>query len=403
MPKLLQINIVSNILSTGIIAEDIANVAIQRGWDCYIAYGRASKAGVCKEIKIGTKLDTYIHYIENRIFDNEGLSSRNATRKLIKAIKSISPDIVHLHNIHDHYLNYKLLFEYLNQTNIKVVWTFHDFWAITGHCHHFVDANCKKWETQCHHCPLQHSTVNSILDRSKRNFELKKKLFNANNNLTIVPVSYWVGEQVKQSFLKDKRIEVIPNGINVDFFTQTPTVNNSFIPNNRFVILAVAREWAPGDRKGFDDYLRLSQLLKEDEIIVLVGIKPSQKESLPDNIIGIERTHNQEELISIYRQADVLTSLSKAETFGLTIIEANACGTPAIVYDNTAPPLLITPETGFIAENGNVEDVYEKIQMVKEKGKEHFQEACIAHATTNYNTNVSYKKYIDLYDRLLSL
>jgi glycosyltransferase involved in cell wall biosynthesis len=397
-PKLLQINVVSNLLSTGIIAEDIANVAYKRGWDCYIAFARASKPGICKEIKIGCKVDTYIHYIENRLFDREGLSSRLATLKLVKVIKGLNPQIVHLHIIHDHYLNYKILFNYLNQTDIKVVWTFHDFWAITGHCHHFIDANCEKWKTQCDKCPLQHSTVNSCIDRSKRNYELKKQLFTANKNLTIVPVSYWVGGMVKQSFLKDKRIEVIPNGINFELFNQTDTISTNRIPRNKFIILAVARGWSHADRKGFDDYFRLSQLLKEDEIIVMVGIKPYQMDSLPNNIIGVERTHNQEELISIYRKADVLISMSKAETFGLTVIEANACGTPAIVYNNTAPPLLVTPETGFVAENGNVEEVYSKIQQIKKMGKSFFSEACINHVKKNYNKDINFNKYIDLYE-----
>ena len=402
MPKLLQINVVSNLLSTGIIAEDIAVVAKKRGWNCFVAYARAARSGVSKEIRIGNTLDTYVHYIENRLWDNEGLSSRRATRKLIEAINIIRPDIIHLHNIHDHYLNYKILFEYLNQTDIQVVWTFHDFWAITGHCHHFIDANCEKWKTQCDKCPLQHSTVNSCIDRSRRNFELKKRLFSANKNLTIVPVSYWVGGMVKQSFLKDKRIEVIPNGINFELFNQTDTIPNNKIPRNKFVILAVARGWAPGDRKGFDDYLKLSKLLDRNDVIVLVGIEADQANLLPDNIIGIERTSNQEELISIYRQANVLLSLSSAETFGLTIVEANACGVPAIVYNNTAPPWLVTKDTGFVAENGNVDDVYNKIQQIKNNGSAHYREACIKHARVNYNRDSNYNRYIDLYEELLS-
>ncbi len=402
MPKLLQINIVSNLLSTGIIAEDIANVAKGRGWDCYVAYSRAAKHGACKEIRIGGKLDTYLHYIENRLFDNEGLSSRIATKKLVCKIKEINPDIVHLHIIHDHYLNYKILFEFLNKTNLQVVWTFHDFWAITGHCHHFIDAHCEKWKTQCDKCPLQHSTVNSCIDRSKRNFELKKHLFTANNNLTIVPVSYWVGEMVKQSFLKDKRIEVIPNGINVEFFSQANVHHNDRIPRDKFVILGVARGWSHGDRKGFDEYLKLSKLLNRDEIIVLVGVTHDMTKSLPQNIIGLERTNNQEDLISIYRQSNVLLSLSSAETFGLTIVEANACGVPAIVYNNTAPPLLITEGTGFIAKNGIVEDVYEKIQIIKNKGKNYYKDVCINHANAHYNKNKNFNLYIDLYEELLS-
>lgn len=403
MRKLLQINVVSNLLSTGVITEDIAKVASARGWECYVAYTRAAKPGASKEIKIGNKVDTIVHFCENRLFDNEGLSSRIVTKRFVRKIKRINPDIVHLHNIHDHYLNYKILFEFLNQTEIKVVWTFHDFWAVTGHCHHFVDATCEKWKTQCTNCPLQHSTVNSAIDRSTRNFELKKRLFTANKYLTIVPVSYWVGEMVKQSFLKDKRIVVIPNGINVDFFTHSAAPINVIIPNDKFIILAVAREWAPGDRKGFDEYIKLSHLMSSDEVIVLVGIKPSQKDSLPSNIIGIERTMNQGELISIYRQADVLLSLSSAETFGLTIVEANACGVPAVVYDNTAPPLLITPKTGLVAINGNIEDVYRKVQRIKQNGKEYYREACIEHVKAHYNKDICFNRYVDLYEDLLSL
>ena len=378
-------------------------MAIKRGWECTIAYGRIAQPGVASEIKVGTRFDTYEHYFENRLFDNEGLASRFATRRLIRKINEIQPDIIHLHNIHDHYLNYKLLFNYLNSTTIQVVWTFHDFWAITGHCHHFIDAKCEKWKTQCDKCPLQHSTVNSFIDRSKRNFELKKRLFTANKNLTIVPVSYWVGEMVKHSFLNEKRIEVIPNGINIELFEKSEQSLCQMIPSDKFVILGVARDWEPGDRKGFDDYLKLSRLLKDDEIIVLVGIKPSQKGLLPSNVVGLERTKNQEELIGIYRSANVLLSLSGAETFGLTIVEANACGIPAVVYNNTAPPLLITEETGYVAKNGSIKDVYNKIECVKNNGRDYYKNNCIKHVKMHYDKNVNYQKYIDLYEDLLSL
>lgn len=402
MPKLLQINIVSNFLSTGTIVEDISKVAKARGWDTYVCFGRKSIPGVNKEYRIGSKLESLWHYIENRIFDNEGLASRLATYRLIKHIKQIKPDIVHLHNIHDHYLNYQILFSFLSKSNLQVVWTFHDFWAITGHCHHFIDAKCELWKTECHNCPLLHSTVNSLVDRSRRNYYLKKQVFTACNSLTIVPVSYWVGEMIQQSFLKEKRIEVIPNGIDIESFQ--PKNNYEFnLPNDKFIILAVARDWAYGDRKGLDDYLRLSRLLKEDEIIVLVGMSKSMIEKMPRNIIGLERIHDKCKLINLYSRANVLLSLSGAETFGLTVIEANACGTPAVVYDNTAPPSLITQTTGFVAKDKDVDDVYEKIMIIKSRGKDYYSDACKEHVRQHYDKNANYSKYVDLYEELIAL
>lgn len=400
MPKLLQINIVSNYLSTGTIVEDISKVAKARGWDTYVCFGRKSIPGVNKEYRIGSKLESLWHYIENRILDNEGLASKLATYRLIKHIKQIKPDIVHLHNIHDHYLNYQILFSFLCKSNLQVVWTFHDFWAITGHCHHFIDAKCELWKTECHNCPLQHSTVNSLVDRSRRNYYLKKQVFTACNSLTIVPVSYWVGEMIQQSFLKEKRIEVIPNGIDIESFQ--PKNNYEFnFPNDKFIILAVARDWAYGDRKGLNEFLKLSKRLKNDEVIVLVGMSPSMIEKMPENIIGLERINDKEKLISLYTRANVLLSLSGAETFGLTVIEANACGTPAIVYDNTAPPSLITNKTGFVARDKDIDDVYEKIQIIKSNGKPYYSDECIDHVRRYYDKDKNFNKYVDLYEKLI--
>ena len=401
MPKLLQINCVSNILSTGIIVEDISKVARKNGWDTYVAYGRKSKPGINREYRIGSTIETLLHYLENRLFDNEGLGSRFSTYRLIRYIKKLNPDVIHLHNIHDHYLNYRIFFKYINEKRLKVVWTFHDLWAITGHCHYFIEANCNLWESQCHHCPLQHSRVNSLIDRSNRNFILKKKLFCENDNTVIVPVSPWVESIVKKSFLKENKIITILNGIDVDALISEPKMKIPEIPDNVFVILGVAYEWEHGGRKGFDDYIRLSNLINNDEIIVLVGIKEEQKKELPVNIIGIERTSDKIKLANIYRQANVLLSLSSAETFGMTIIEANAFGIPAVVYDNTAPPSLISCENGFVARDKDIEDVYDKIEIIKKNSTIDYKETCRDYAKRFFDKNKNYQKYIELYNELL--
>ena len=105
MPTPLQINVTANWGSTGKIAEQIGLCAMKHGWESYVAYGRMKNPSGSKLIKIGSQMDVYEHYAESVFLDNEEMASRHASKKFIKKIDEIKPDIVHLHNIHDHYLN----------------------------------------------------------------------------------------------------------------------------------------------------------------------------------------------------------------------------------------------------------------------------------------------------------
>lgn len=396
MPKLLQINVSANWGSTGIIAEQISIEASRRGWDCYVAYGRHFNPSSSKLLKVGNQLDVYCHYIENRLLDSEGLGSRIHTYKLISRIKEIQPDIIHLHNIHDHWINYRILFKYLNKTDIPIVWTFHDFWAITGHCAHFISVNCDKWQHECGYCPLN----KSLIDMSRRNFILKKELFSQNTRLHVVAVSEWVAGLTRRSFLGDKDIRVIPNGINVNVFNSRQHIRGEDLFCGKFVIMGVASQWKRG--KGLDDYIKLSSLLKDDEIIVLVGVNESVKRILPHNIYGVNRTNSHDELAALYSRADVVTSFSSAETFGLTVIESYACGTPVVVYDNSAHPFLVTEDTGYVVPNGSYKAAYQAIQQIRQKGKIQYSKSCRKFVLERYDKDIVYKQYVDMYEDILN-
>lgn len=420
--KVLQVNITANWGSTGKIAEHIGLKAISHGWKCWMAFGRYSNPTELQLIDLGSRWNTYHHYFVQRVLDNEGLCSKGATRKLIAELKRIQPNVVHLHNIHDHYLNYELLFEYLNSTDIKVLWTFHDFWAVTGHCMHFVTKNCNLYETGCHDCPMRKVFPKTLMDRSRKNWELKRRLFSANKNLTIVPVSEWVGEMTRKSFLKDKPIRVIPNGIDVEVFKPTlfPDISNlseqlrSFQNQTygKFVIMSVATQWK--NDKGVEDYKRIAKMLKKDEVIVLVGVDDVTMKDLPENVIGIKRTTNVQELAALYTRADVVTTLSSAETFGLTVVEGYACGTPAVVYNNTALPALVLSDgfkslngsiiegpTGFVVEDKNYMAAYEAYMKIKARGKSHYSDACIFFAREKYDKDKCYEEYVKLYEEVV--
>lgn len=399
MPKLLQINATANWGSTGRIAEEIGLVAMKHGWESYIAYGRHSNPSASKLVRVGSLLGVYFHYFCHKVFDGEGFASKCATRKLIKQIEKIAPDIVHLHNIHDHWINYPILFDYLNSKSIPVVWTQHDCWAFTGGCAYYTMNKCSSWQTKCCSCNLK----KTLLDRTQKQFAKRKELFCANSKLTLVAVSSWLEHELKKSFMGHATITSIYNGIDLDVFRKTSNVEilEQLGISNKKVLLALATSWS--ERKGFDDYIALSKILPKEYVILLVGLSKTQIDSLPDNMIGISRTSNREELVSLYSSADILLNLSYEETFGLTTVEAFACGTPAIVYNATACPEIVSQETGIIVDPGDIQGVIRAIERIENNRKESYTKLCRARAEALFDKNKCYEKYINLYDALLAV
>jgi glycosyltransferase involved in cell wall biosynthesis len=403
MPTLLQINVVANYGSTGHIAEEIGNLAIKLGWKSYIAYGRLANDSNSTLIKIGNKNAIRIHGIQTLLFDNHGLSSRKETERFIKKIEEVRPDIIHLHNIHGYYLNYRILFEYLSTIETPIVWTLHDCWLYTGHCAYYSFLNCMKWQTLCMNCPAKHAYPRSLfLSRATQNYKDKQVAFTSisNKRMTVVPVSNWLEKELKQSFLNKYNIEVIHNGIDIDIYKPSTIDKSIYGIDNRFVILGVANVW--DNRKGFSDFLKLSKKISSDMVIVLVGLSKKQIASLPNNIIGISRTESQQQLVELYSLANVFVNLTWEDNYPTVNLEAIACGTPAITYNTGGSPESITPDTGFVVEQGNLEKVCDIINMIKKQGKEQYSQKCREFAVGNFNAKDRYKEYADLYTKMLS-
>lgn len=395
MPTLLQINVTANWGSTGKIAEQINGTAAKQGWETYIAYGRSVNPSQSKLIHIGNKLSQAMALAEARLFDNDGLASRWATRRLVRQMKKLKPDVIHLHNLHGYYLNYKILFNYLNTTNIPVVWTLHDCWSFTGHCGHFVGAKCEKWKTECGHCPLKKRYPSSLwLDRSKQNFELKKRLFTANKNLHLVAVSQWLAELVKQSYFNDVDVHVINNGVDLNVFKPVAENNGS-----RFRVLGVSSVWTKS--KGLYDFYKLRNLLNKDEFeIVLVGLSEEQIKTLPQGIKGIARTNSVEELVEYYSSADVFVNPTYGDTFPTTNLEALACGTPVVTYETGGSPESVSFETGVVVKQGDVNALLEAISTIQSKGKTYYTESCRKRAELCYRKEERFEEYLKLYKEL---
>lgn len=401
MQTLFKINTFVNSRSTGRIAEGIGKLALSYGWNSYIAFGREEKASSSMKICIGTDWDVKYHGILTRLSDKHGLASSKATIQLIQEMDKINPDIIHLHNLHGYYLNYKLLFSYLSTLSTPVIWTLHDCWSYTGHCAYYDYAKCDKWKNGCGHCPQLDKYPKSFYDRSQKNWTDKKEAFTSLKNLVLVPVSHWLSRELSQSFFKTTFRTVIHNGVDVDIFKASPVEEyrkDSKI-NKKFVVLGVANVWE--QRKGLNDFIQLAKLIPDDICIVLIGVSELQKRTLPDNILSISRTENIEQLVKWYSIADCFVNPTYEDNFPTTNIEALSCGTPVISYETGGSMEAITPETGFVVEKGNLSSLLEKIMHLKSIGKDRYSSLCRKHVELHFNQWDRYNEYFTLYNKLL--
>ena len=397
--KILQINSVCGTGSTGKIIVQISDYLDSLNIENYIAYGLGSSSRH-NTYKIGNKMDNHLHSFISRKFCLQGYGSIISTLKFIRYIKKLDPTIIHLHNIHGHYLNFPILFRFLKKSKIEVVWTFHDCWPFTGKCAHFTKVKCNKWKTGCSNCQQLHTYPDSEIDRTKRNYIDKKNYFTSLDNLHIVTVSKWLKKIVEESFFKEKDIRCIYNGIDTTLFTLSTQTDSPFIDKKKFNILGVANIWEP--RKGYSDFIRLRELLPADFGIIMVGVSSKQLRQLPAGITGIERTDNAQQLAQLYADADVFFNPTWQDTFPTTNLEALACGTPVITYRTGGSPEAISEDTGFVVEQGDLSAVMTAIRSIQEKGKDFYRLKCRERAVQNFNKDISYQKYIELYDRILN-
>lgn len=405
MPVLLQIAIEANKGSVGRIAEQIGETVIDKNWKSFVTYARESNPSKSEVIQIGSKFDVYWHGFETRIFDNHCFSSRTATKKLIKLIKEIKPDIIHLHHLHGYFINIEILFKFLRDSNIPVVWTFHDCWSFTGHCAYFDFVDCNKWKTGCYKCEQKNEYPKSLVfDRSKKNYIDKNRIFNSIDNMVIVPVSNWLSDKVKESFLKKFPCRVIQNGIDLETFYVKKTrnlINDKYNLANKFIILGVASTW--DRRKGLEEFVKLNELLDLDlYVIVLVGLTKEQLVEMPKSIVGIQRTENVSQLADLYSAADVFVNPTFEDTFPTTNLEALACGTPIITYKTGGSVESVMESTGIVVEKGDVGGILKSIEYMKAKGKKFYEDNCRKSAVANFDKNVKFKEYFKLYNEILN-
>lgn len=367
--KILFVNTVCGIRSTGRIVTDLAQEFMAQGNEVRIAYGREKVPAQFQHLayRIGTEMDVRFAALCARIFDNEGFNAIRQTKKFIKWAERYDPDLIWLHNLHGYYLNVEELFRWIkSRPHMQVRWTLHDCWAFTGHCTYFEMAGCSKWKEHCRNCvQLRQYPASICKDNSSKNFGRKREAFCGVKNMTLITPSHWLADLVRQSFLGEYQVEVVHNCIDMAVFKPTP---GDFRRQNhledKHLVLGVASVW--DNRKGYSDFLRLADLLDDSYAIVLVGLSAKQKKKRPAGIIGLGRTDSAKQLAQIYTAADVFVNLTYEDNYPTVNLEAQACGTPCLTYRTGGSVESVPPE--HVVEQGDLEAMARKIHSICMKG-----------------------------------
>ena len=390
--KLVEIN-AFNFGSTGTIMHYIAKIAKENGINTSsftptarmniahkkeetVLFGTIFERRICEKFAIYFGLHERLNII--------------GTISLIHKLNKLSPDIIHLHNIHGDYINIPILFEYIKRHNIPVVWTFHDCWPYTGHCPYYTYVNCQKWKTGCYECEQLSEYPVSKIDDSTAGYLYKKKWIMSIPNLTIVVPSRWLMMEIKNSFLKDKNTIVINNGIDLTVFK--PVVNN--IKNEKKIdkkkiVLSVAFFW--DRRKGYDRILRAVTKIPEGYIFVVIG--KINNPIVNNRIIHINQTSNQNELVEWYSAADVFLNPTYEDNFPTVNIEALACGTPVLSFGAGGSAEVLD------GKNGRVVTEKTLISSIIEFANSDLKEYCVKTAK-KYCAKEKFMEYVSLFKKI---
>ncbi len=394
--KVLLIDVNCKNSSTGKIVYDLHSNLLEEGNSSVICYGRGPLIKERNIYKISSNIEVYFHALLTRLTGYTGCFSFFSTLKLIDIIEKYKPDVIHAHELHGYFVNYGPIINYLIQSNIKTIWSFHCEFMYTGKCGHSFD--CEKWKTECNRCPhLRDYPASLFFDFTKEMFNAKKKLFRRFENLVIVTPSVWLADRVRQSFLAEKKVSVIQNGIdtqNVFYPRNYDHLRRKHKLNNEKIILSVAPDLMSA-LKGGRHVLVLAKKMKNENVkFILIGVK-DLSEKFDNNIIALGRTENQKELAEYYSMANVFVICSSKENFPTTCIEAIACGTPVCGFDEGGTKETAPGDLGEFVEYGNIDALEKSIKSFLEKSD--ISKSCSNYGSKHYSTKRMYNEYLNLY------
>lgn len=399
--KILQINVVYRTGSTGKIVEVIHKSLIADKYESYVIYGRGKKVKFHNVMKVAPEGVIKLQSARSKITGFAFSGAIISTILLIKQIKKIMPDIVHLHVLNGYFVNIYKLMSFLKKQKIKTILTLHAEFMYTGGCGNSLD--CIKWKTGCGNCPQKKLGLPSskIFDHSAKQWKLMKESFESFDDITITTVSDWLTTRAKQApILNGNEVVTVMNGIDTTVFKVqnfSDIASKHFITNER-IILHVTPDFT-NPFKGGNDVIAIAQRLVNYNIkIIIIGFNGDQT-SLPLNIITVKHSHDQIELAKYYSLADVTILTSKTETFSMVCAESLSCGTPVVGYKAGGPESITLHDFSEFVEQGNLDELENAVKkwlFIKDISRDKVSKI----AREKYSSIKMTKEYIKIYQNL---
>lgn len=356
MPKIVHINTVADPRNgVGGIVGSIHEAAAQHGWESHVVVGRSTPRMIDGARAVGGKVGLYVNALRARLWDNEGRNAETATRRVVKALDEIGPDVVHVHNLHGYYINLPMLGRWFERSGVPLVVTLHDCWMMTGHCCFQPSGGCDRWMGRCVDCPARRIYPKAWRrGDTAENMAMKHRFLGSASDVLIVSPSAKMDVDLSRSMLGDLRHTVIGNGVDRTVFCPDNSVKGK---GGRMMVLGVASLW--DDRKNPDLFNRLTRDFGDELDVVLVG---HVNRAMHPAVRCVGPVADEQVLAGIYRQASVLLNASYGESFGMVTAEAIACGTPVVINSASGMDELIADGCGVAVDCNDVPAVVKAIK-----------------------------------------
>lgn len=329
---------------------------------------------------------------------------------LQRHLDAIRPDVIHLHNLHWHSRNLSLSLIKRLGRRAPLVWTFHDMWAITGHC--IYSRDCTRWRLGCGGCPYVRAYLGQLIDTSMLQCRLKRRIY-AESTFTVVTPSKWLADCAEASpLLKDPRIVTIPNSVDLEtFYPRDKAISWASLgldAEDRPVLLFISAQ-LDNPLKGYSYFeaalWKLAPQWQRKIVVVFVGqgeVSSALKESF--SVVELGFVDDPGRMSEIFAAVDLYVIPSTYDNLPSVVLESSACGTPVVGFRTGGIPDMIRDGvTGLIADYLDVDDLTRCIEclLLDESKRRAMGQAARRLMETEYSPTVHAQRCLALYRELL--
>jgi glycosyltransferase involved in cell wall biosynthesis len=315
-------------------------------------------------------------------------------------------DIIHLNILHNDYFSYPML-PFLTK-NKPAVYTLHDMWNFTGHCSYSYD--CEKWKTGCGKCPYPETYPSIKRDITSIEWKMKNWVYK-NSNITFVADSRWLAEQARNSMLKKYEIHHIPYGVNTDIYKpmdKSDCRKYFDIPEEKEVLMISAVD-LNDYRKGGDLLIKIIDRLpyskKQNILLITMGSESQDFDNIQGiNVKNLGYVTDDEIKASAYSASDIFLLTSRAEAFGLVLLESVSCGTPVVAFNvGGVSDIARHGITGLLCNAEDTDGFARSLIKILDDAqlRNVISKRCREIAVKEYKSEYEARKYIELFNCLI--